>query len=173
MPQSPHIISQDGEALIKHFEGCARPIGNGMFASYPDPASGGEPWTIGWGSTGPDIRSGTVWSQAQCDARFDRDAQAFSAKVATLVTNPDTTQHQLDALVDFTYNLGFGNLAASTLIKDHNTGNFQAAADQFPLWCHASGKVLPGLVTRRAADRALHLTPDAEPAPSLPDLGAD
>src|SRR5687768_15991119 len=57
-------------ALIKEFEGCHKVRSDGMIEAYPDPASGGDPWTIGWGSTGPGIRKGTVWTQEQADTRF-------------------------------------------------------------------------------------------------------
>ena len=56
-------------ALVQQFEGCARRQADGTFAAYPDPGTGGDPWTIGWGSTGPDIKTGLVWTQQQCDDR--------------------------------------------------------------------------------------------------------
>jgi lysozyme len=65
------------------------------------------------------------------------------------------SQNQFDALVDFVFNEGQGNFARSALLKLLNQKNYQAAACQFPAWCMADGQVLPGLVTRRAAERAL------------------
>ena len=65
--------SGPGIALIKRFEGCARQRADGMVEAYPDPGTGGAPWTIGWGATGADIGPGTVWTQAQCDARLADD----------------------------------------------------------------------------------------------------
>jgi lysozyme len=41
--------------------------------AYPDPISRGEPWTIGIGHTGPDVRGGTVWDDAQIDLAFGED----------------------------------------------------------------------------------------------------
>jgi len=67
-------------------------------------------------------------------------------------------QGRFDALVSFTFNLGEGNLARSTLLKLLNQRNYQGAAAQFPMWCMAAGQVLPGLVKRRAAERALFET---------------
>jgi lysozyme len=67
------------------------------------------------------------------------------------------TQNEFDALVSFTYNLGSGNLLSSTLLKKLNAGDKAGAANQFEVWNKAGGKVLQGLVTRRAAEKALFL----------------
>jgi lysozyme len=147
-------IGSKGKALIKHFEGCAHKMPNGTFRAYPDPASGGDPWTIGWGSTGNDINSKTVWTQQQCDDRFEKDVTAFATKVSKLVTAP-TTQNQFDALVSFAYNLGLGNLAKSTLLKRHNAGNHDEAAE-FLKWDKALGHIMHGLEVRRQAEADLY-----------------
>ena len=68
--QHPRRVSEAGVALVKRFEGCARRRSDGQYEAYPNPGTGGAPWTIGWGATGPGIGPGTVWAQAQCDARF-------------------------------------------------------------------------------------------------------
>ncbi|MES2698166.1 MAG: hypothetical protein V4647_00955, partial [Pseudomonadota bacterium] len=47
----PRRVSPVGIALIKQFEGCARRQADGRYAAYPDPGTGGDPWTIGWGAT--------------------------------------------------------------------------------------------------------------------------
>lgn len=159
-------ISAAGETLIKHFEGCAKPHGPAQFAAYPDPASGGPPWTIGWGTTGRDIHPGLVWSQDECDRRFNTDMQQFAASIGPLLKGT-TTQHQFDALVAFAYNVGVAALHGSTLLKDHNAGNHAGAAFEFKQWNHAGGKVLNGLTVRRAAESALYSTPDGKPAPRL------
>ena len=67
-------------------------------------------------------------------------------------------QNQFDALVSFTYNLGAGALGSSTLLGKLNRGDFEGAADEFPKWNKAGGKVLNGLVKRRAAERSLFLS---------------
>lgn len=66
-------------------------------------------------------------------------------------------QNQFDALVDFTFNLGAGRLKESTLLKLVNEGKMDEAAEQFPRWVRAGGKVQPGLVTRRQKERDLWL----------------
>jgi len=149
-------VSKDGADLIKAFEGLARKRKDGLIEAYPDPASGGDPWTIGWGSTGPDIRRGTVWTQRQADERFAGHLSAFARKVETLLGNAPTAQHQFDALVSFAYNLGTGNLAKSTLLKKHKAGDFRGAAAEFVRWNRAGGKVMRGLTRRREAEARLY-----------------
>jgi lysozyme len=82
------------------------------------------------------------------------DVQYAEHAVSTLV-HVQMTQGMYDALVSFTYNLGTNALKTSTLLKLLNAGDVSEAAEQFADWVHSGGKVLPGLVTRRAAERAL------------------
>lgn len=145
-------------AIVKKFEGCAKKLPSGMVQAYPDPATGSKPWTIGWGSTGPDINRGTVWTQAQCDERLLSDVtERFGPAVDKLCEGVPTTPGQKAALVSFAYNLGEGALEESTLLRLHRDGKTQAAADQFTRWVFAGGKRMAGLVRRREAERALYL----------------
>lgn len=164
-----------GIALIQHFEGCGTRRKDGQLAAYPDPASGGAPWTIGWGSTGRDIVKGTVWSQAQCDARMGRDATMLAAGIIHMLGAAPVTQHQLDAMISFAYNIGLDDngdgiaqgLGDSTLFRKHKSGDYAGAQAEFAKWNKAAGKVMPGLTRRRAAEAALYATPDSRPAPVL------
>ena len=149
-------IGQDGIKLIQSFEGCARKRPDGSYDAYPDPATGNDPWTIGWGSTGPDIKRGTVWTQQQCDDRFATHVADFAAKVSAAIGGAATTQHQFDAMVSLAYNIGMGNFAASTLLRKHKAGDHAGAAAQFAVWNKANKKVMPGLTKRRAAEAALY-----------------
>ena len=142
--------------LIQQFEGCAKKRTDGSFTAYPDPGTGGDPWTIGWGSTGPDIKKGLVWTQKQCDDRFAEHLAQFAANVGKAVGNAPTKQNQFDAMVSFAYNVGVANLAASTLLKKHKAGDYKGAAAEFARWNKAAGKVLAGLTKRRAAEAALY-----------------
>nr|WP_315588885.1 lysozyme [Sphingomonas psychrotolerans] len=142
--------------MIQQFEGCAKKQPNGSFVAYPDPGTGGDPWTIGWGTTGADVKPGVVWTQQQCDDRLTSDVERFAAKVSAVLGSAPTTQHQFDALVSFAYNVGVGNLSSSTLLKLHKAGDFAGAQQQFARWNKAAGKVLPGLTRRRAAEAALY-----------------
>jgi GH24 family phage-related lysozyme (muramidase) len=153
-PAPPNTIGAQGLALIKRFEGCARPRKDGRFEAYPDPATGGAPWTIGWGATGAGIREGLIWTQAECDARLARDLERFSRDVAKAIGGAPTTQAQFDAMVSFHYNTGA--IARATLTRLHKAGRFGEASAEFGKWVNAGGKVLSGLVKRRAAEAALY-----------------
>jgi GH24 family phage-related lysozyme (muramidase) len=159
---TPRRIGSAGTALIKRFEGCARLRPDGMVEAYPDPATGGAPWTIGWGATGQDrfnggmIRPGTRWTQAQCDARLAEDLNRYAADVARALGSALTTQSQFDALVSFHYNTGA--IGRATLTKRHLAGDYAGAAREFARWNRAAGQVLNGLTRRRAAEAELYLS---------------
>lgn len=109
--------SDDCAALIERSEGFARVRSDGMVESYPDPGTGGAPWTIGCGLTGPDIVQGTVWTRQQCDDRFRERLAEFGDQVARIIGDAPTTQGQFDAMVSFAFNVGAGNFASSTLLS--------------------------------------------------------
>lgn len=142
-------IGEVGIALIKSFEGC-------KLTAYPDPATGGDPWTIGWGTTGPDVKRGVVWSQDYADKRFAAHVAEFAERVAKMIGDAPTTQNQFDALVSLAYNIGTHAFAYSTLIRKHREGNFAGAASEFTRWNKANGKVMAGLTRRREAEAALY-----------------
>jgi GH24 family phage-related lysozyme (muramidase) len=148
-------VGAAGIALIQQFEGCARPLADGRFAAYPDPGSkNGRPWTVGWGSTGPEIGPGTVWTRAQCEERFARDLQRLADEVAEAIGQAPTAQHQFDALVSFHYNTGAIRRAALT--RRHVAGDHAGAQSEFSRWVYNDGRKMPGLVRRRAAEAALY-----------------
>ena len=158
--QQPRAIGAQGLALIKRFEGCARMRSDGLIEAYPDPGTGAEPWTIGWGATGADrfhggrIRAGSVWTQAQCDQRLAEDLVRYAAEVARAIGAAPTTQGQFDALVSFHYNTGA--IARATLTKRHIARDYAGAAAEFARWNKAGGRVLRGLARRRAAEAELY-----------------
>jgi lysozyme len=136
-------------ALITRFEGC-------VLNAYPDPASGGDPWTVGYGATGPDIRRGVIWTleKAETDLRERIDHLLTQVRGLVKVKLPEGCEA---ALVSFAYNVGIGALTTSTLLKKVNAGQLKEAADEFNKWTKAAGKVFPGLVKRRAAERQVFL----------------
>ncbi|KVN25648.1 peptidase [Burkholderia pyrrocinia] len=183
--------------LSQHFESCC-------LTAYPDPASplaralqarglwykvlggapipsdpvlralSGAPWTCGWGSTGPDVHEGTVWTQATADARHDVNLRAAATLVDQAVRVPLSAQ-QKAAMTSIVNNVGAGRarragdpgrdgiimLASgqpSTLLRHLNVGDYAGCADQFPSWNRGGGVVLPGLQRRRTAERDLFLT---------------
>lgn len=153
-PPAGRAVSPAGIALIQQFEGCAKIRRDGLVAAYPDPGTGGAPWTIGWGATGPDIDADTVWTQAQCDARLAADLVRYAADVSRAIGDALTTQSQFDALVSFHYNTGA--IRRATLTQLHIAGKYDEAAAQFARWKYAGGAVLRGLIRRRAAEAALY-----------------
>lgn len=155
-----HKVGQDGIALIKRFEGCAQLRRDGMVEAYPDPGTGGDPWTIGWGATGRGLDSteqigpGTVWTQAQCDERLSTDLKLYAREVARAIGDAPTSQAQFDAMVSFHYNTGA--ISRATLTRKHKAGDFAGAAAEFARWNKAGGRVLKGLVNRRRAEAELY-----------------
>jgi lysozyme len=141
--------SPDGLKLTESFEGC-------RLAAYLD--SVGVP-TIGYGHT-HGVAMGMTCTQEQAEQWLQQDVQVAVQAVNNLVTVP-LTQQQFDALVDFTFNLGSGALQHSTLLRLLNSGNYQGAAGEFEKWDKAGGKVLPGLLRRRQAERDMFNTPAA------------
>ncbi|HWT31557.1 MAG TPA: lysozyme [Propylenella sp.] len=163
-------LSTEGANLIKAFESCEKKSGPGRFKAYVCPAG---VLTIGWGHTndngrkfGPD----DIWSQQECDDAFNTDMDVFEKAVRRNVTVP-LNQSQFDALVSFTYNVGEGNLKSSTLLKKVNAGDFEGAAHEFSKWNKGGGKVLAGLVRRRASEALLFQGIPDRDYDGLPDQG--
>ena len=136
-------ISETGLNLIKQFEGC-------HLTAYKDPV--GIP-TIGYGHT-KGVKLGQKITQAQADEYLKQDVA--SAEKAVNKYKYSYNQNQYDALVSFTYNCGSGNLKQIT-----NNGNrtLEQISARLPNYNKASGKVLTGLVRRRAAEKKLFDTP--------------
>lgn len=164
MPRTPDNatlrISDDGLLLIERFEGFRADW-------YLDPA-GVE--TIGFGWTGL-LPAGYRVPLSLADGRrlLRETVGRYGAAVRRLVTVP-LSQRQYDALVSFTYNVGEGHLGDSTLLRLLNDGDSQAAAAEFDRWIYSGGQVLPGLVRRRAEERALFES--GTPKPSSNPLSA-
>ena len=142
---------QAGIDLIKRFEG---------FSSTPYLCPADVP-TIGYGNTRRFDGSRVAMddepiSEADGEALLAHELLSFERSVDKLIT-AELTQVMFDALVSFTYNLGSGNLQSSTLRMKLNRGHYEGAADEFPKWRKAQGRVLQGLVRRRIAERKLFL----------------
>jgi len=141
------------EPLVMRFEGC-------VLTAYPDPATGGEPWTCGYGSTGGDVRPGTVWTIEQARERMRRDLKAAAERIDALVV-AHLEPHELAALASLVYNIGITNFRGSTLLRLLNAGDRLGAANQFLRWNRANGRQMRGLTIRRAAERALFVGANA------------
>jgi lysozyme len=135
--------------LVDYFEGRQN-------VPYQDP---GGVWTVCEGHTS-NVTPGRQYSDAECDALKAQDLAKADAAVQRLVKVP-LTDAQRAALIDFTFNLGEGALAGSTLLKRLNAGDYAGACDEYSRWVNAkvNGKLqpLPSLVTRREAEEWLCL----------------
>jgi len=136
-------ISIEGLSLIKKFEGCE-------LNSYK--CAAGVP-TIGYGST-HGIQMGMSISKARAEELLLEDISKFEDIVDKSVTVA-LDQHQFDALVSWTFNLGGGNLNSSTMLKVINAGDYEDVPEQIKRWNKANGKVLEGLIRRREAEALL------------------
>ena len=132
--------SQYGIDLIKHFEGCE-------LKAYKCPAG---VWTIGYGHT-KGVEPGDEWSEDHANHMLEVELEEYEGYVSKYVTAP-LGQNQFDALVSWTYNLGGGNLSASTMLKVLNAGEYDEVPNQMLRWNKAGGKVLEGLTRRRQAE---------------------
>jgi lysozyme len=148
----PPRLSQRGAGFIARFEGC-------VLRMYNDPTRNA---TIGVGHLihmGPinghepqEFRHGITRMRAL--QLLTGDAGKAAGSVRRLIKVP-LNQHQLDALISFTFNCGEGSLAASTLRKRLNRGEYKAVPSELNKWVMSGGKRLPGLVRRRKAEGAL------------------
>lgn len=98
-----------------------------------------------------------TWSKEEVNALLEFDLTRFVRGVSRYCNGP-FTQGQLDALVSFSFNVGLGTLQRSTLRQKFNRGDFAGAADEFMKFTKGGGKVLKGLVNRRADERSLFLS---------------
>jgi lysozyme len=165
-------LSKAGIDLMHRFEGCRnRP--------YLCPA---HIWTIGYGhvlyqnqialpvarTEGKDVpmirkemplkpEHNRVWSKDEIEALFAKDVAYFERGVLRLAPSLAGNQGAFDACVSFAYNAGLGNFQRSQIRMRINRGDMEGAAEQFMTWVKGGGKVLPGLVKRRIAEKNLFL----------------
>ena len=139
--------SKNGLHLTENFEGL-------RLTAYPDPATHGDPWTIGYGHTGAEVHQGMTITQEQAEEFLMQDVQKAVQTVNSKV-HTDLTQNEFESLVDFVFNCGAGNFAGSTLLRKINAGDMEGAALEFQKWDKAAGHVMAGLVRRRQAETDL------------------
>lgn len=166
-------LSQQGNDLIKSFEGC-------RLKAYLCDAG---VWTIGWGHTGPEVRKGLVWTRQQADDAFDVDTDRFESCVSTELNGVTLAKAsytadaevarqtvrdmwpavealavaRFDALVSLAFNIGEQAFSDSTLLRLLRAGDVMAAAEQFTRWNKAGGKFNPGLLARRTKEMRIFL----------------
>ncbi len=138
---------------MKHFEGC-------YLKAYRCPAG---VWTIGFGHTGLQHKDGTVYdgrmiSQAQAEELFRYDMHQFEERVTSLLPGQIMADCRWAAVISFDFNTGAFH--RSTLRKKITAGDYEGAANEFLKWTRGGGWVLPGLVRRRKAERAMFVGGD-------------
>ncbi|MEQ0031502.1 lysozyme [Klebsiella sp. GG_Kp152] len=109
-------------------------------------------WTVCDGHTGADIRRGHRYTDRECDNLLKADLRKVASAIDPLikVRIPDPTRA---ALYSFTYNVGSGAFASSTLLKKLNAGDVPGACKELQRWTYAGGKQWKGLITRREIER--------------------
>lgn len=144
-----------GLAFIAGHEGT-------VHKAYPDPAHGWAVPTICTGHTGPDVYRGQVATPAMCRAWLSQDAQKAAEAVKRCTPGYPLTQHEMDALVSFTFNVGTTAYCNSTLAKKLTQLDREGAIQQFDRWTYAGGKDCKirsnncyGLYVRRMAEKQL------------------
>jgi len=153
--QPDAIYLAPAERIIKTWEGC-------RLEAYPDPGSGGEPWTIGYGMTavnGAPVREGDKISQALADELLRAEIHHVATELYKLI--PAVKQYganQQAALISWAFNVGVsGAVKESTLRKRLLAGESARVVvpQELPKWNKANGKVMEGLANRRAAEVAV------------------
>lgn len=142
-------ISQTGIDLIKSFEG---------FSAEPYKDGGGV-WTQGFGHTKDITADSFAIDEAKGEEWLKADLSAAEHAI-NLHIGPPLTHNQFDALSSLVFNVGSAPLRKS-MGTYLNQCNYSAAANQFTLWCHDNGKLVPGLLRRREAEKALFLKGEA------------
>ena len=136
-------LGERGTEILKYFEGC-------KLTAYQDSVG---VWTIGYGHT-KGVYNGMTITQEEAEQMLLTELEEYEGYIENMVTVP-LTQNQFDALVVWIYNLWQTNFKNSTLLKDLNAGNYNAAGQEITRWNKAGGKVLAGLVKRREAEAEL------------------
>ncbi|KGH22978.1 lysozyme [Comamonas testosteroni] len=129
--------------LVQHYEGT-------VFSTYRDPVG---IITACTGHTGPELKMGQTYTREQCEEMLYKDL-AKHADALSCVRAP-LTDGQRAAFLSFAFNVGDDAFCRSTLVRKANAGDINGACAELSRWTYASGKQLPGLVRRRAAERQL------------------
>jgi len=151
--------SKSAYVLIHSFEGC-------RLHAYKCPAG---VWTIGWGHTAG-VYEGMTITREQANEYLENDLRVFEDNLNFALGLDDhnrmpngkgINQHQFDALLSFTYNVGTGNLARSTLLRKVKADpSDRSIRTEFSRWVYGGGKRLPGLVRRRKMEADLYFAPE-------------
>ena len=149
-------IGEKGIKFIKSHEGC-------RLNAYPDPATGSEPITIGFGNThyedGSNVKMGDIITAERADILLLITLN-FYANAVKKMLHISVNQNQFDSLISFSYNLGIHSLAKSTLLKKININPSDITIhDEFMKYNKSPNGILPGLIQRRKDESNLYFLP--------------
>jgi lysozyme len=146
-------MSETGLELLKEFEGL-------RLKAYRDAAG---IWTIGYGTTSAAgvgiIKGGMLISKAEAENMLRRSLASYERAVSNSI-KVEISQQQFDALVSFAYNVGIEGFRRSSVLRHVNARDFDRVPQSLSLWIKSKGKVLPGLVSRRAREAKLFVKGD-------------
>jgi GH24 family phage-related lysozyme (muramidase) len=159
-PSTPAAKHTGALALIKEFEGC-------VLHAYPDPGTGGEPYTIGYGNTfyndGSRVKPGQTITQAQAEDMLAHEVERVAATLSkSIPTWNQMNANQQSALISFSYNVGpgwFGSDGFGTITRTVRNAQWSAVPDSLKLYVNPGTSVTAGLKRRRAAEGQLWSTP--------------
>jgi lysozyme len=123
-------------------------------------------WTCGYGTTGGNVAANTHWTREEALQQLTikwNEARAGVLRASPCLADP-ANANRLEALTDFAYNEGVGRYQGSSLRSYVDRQSWAQAAAEFPKWNLGGGRILAGLVTRRARERDLFLAPVSQTA---------
>ena len=139
-------LSPNGLELIKSFESCK------LYAYKCLPSE--KFYTIGYGHYGSDVKKDMKITQKQADNLLLKDCEKFVKHINTYMSTYNFNQNQFDALVSFAFNIGnINQLTAS------GTRTIEQISSKITLYNKSGGKVIRGLVKRRAKEKELFDAP--------------
>lgn len=143
-------VNEAGLALIRTYEGFRG-------EAYRCPAG---VWTIGYGHTSmagpPDVKPKMRMTKKQAEEVMASDVAVFASDIARYI-KADLNDNQFAALVSFAYNVGVGAFRSSSVLASVNREDFDSIPRRLNMWVKAGGRVLPGLVKRRASEGMLFM----------------
>ena len=146
--------------LIKEFEGCS-------LKAYPDPGTGGDPWTIGYGNTkypdGTKVKPGDVITKEKAEellyGEVNRIAKILESKIPAW---KELNNNQRSALISFSYNVGpywYNSDGFGTISRTIASRLWKSVPDTLKLYVNPGTSVTVGLTRRRVAEGNLWLKP--------------
>lgn len=115
--------------------------------AYPDPATHGAPWTIGFGET-KGVRPGQRTTPPRALVRLNASLDQYSAGVARCVRVP-LSQGEFDASISLAYNIGVGAYCDSSMVRRFNSGDYWGGCMAVLRFHYAAGRHMQGLWNRR------------------------